>query len=501
MIGVGSPLHVAKGQYFPVLKRQFFVGTPLDDSPRSILQDPSGDLVLSAVSTDSTGMTDGHVFRVKTDGKLVWKISMGGNGNDELTGLVSLPSENIYVCTGSSASFAKEQGLADRRYNTDYWATGIATSGQQKWRAAYGGANSDMSFSACKLNEQLVAMTGTTWSSTGDVKCSPNSLNNMWTIAINPKGLLQSSICFGGRKNEWGKAIAAGLNETIITTGITTSDDLGENETRNNGDVWIRKYKTTGELIWQQILTEHYEDNINAIVSNPYDIVYAVGSSYVKDKEKQFWIIKLDPTGKILFNKKFGDAGVEELTAVANCSDGGIIVTGYSYYRNLTSPYIKGQQDLWVIRLDASGNIIWQQTYGGPHHEKGVAILEYSKGLYYVLGKKENRFQDKKTTQKYDTDAWILCIEELPCAAAQTRFAVNVHTEQVKVGSPVRLVNQTKYGEKYTWQFGDGTESAENQPSKVYSSAGNFLIKLISYNNLNCMDIYVHDKPVIVTGQ
>ncbi|MBF0329138.1 MAG: BACON domain-containing protein [Nitrospirae bacterium] len=78
--------------------------------------------------------------------------------------------------------------------------------------------------------------------------------------------------------------------------------------------------------------------------------------------------------------KTFGGSGREEAYSVEQTSDGGYIVAGY------TDSFGAGNEDVWVMKFDASGNIMWQKTYGGTDSDWANSIKQTSDGGYIVAG-------------------------------------------------------------------------------------------------------------------
>ncbi len=197
----------------------------------------------------------------------------------------------------------------------------------------------------------------------------------------------------------------------------------------------------------------------------------------------------------MLFSKKWGGTGHEHLSNFVITEDGGIIATGYSFYENLENEYIKGQYDLWVIRMDAYGNIIWQKTYGGPGNEKGIDIVEYTPGVFYVLGQKYNTFEKEGDKQE---DFWVLKIEEMSCDEVKPIFSMDIVNDEEKLGVPIKFTNKSNLGERWLWNFGDGTTSQERDVIKSYTKPGFFYVSLTVFVNENCYKVYTYPKYITI---
>ncbi len=91
-------------------------------------------------------------------------------------------------------------------------------------------------------------------------------------------------------------------------------------------------------------------------------------------------VLKINSSGNILWAKTFGGSGDEEANSMCKTSDGGYLVAGY------TNSFGSGSSDIFVLKLDDSGNIVWAKAYGGSDIDVAKVIFETSDGKYIVAG-------------------------------------------------------------------------------------------------------------------
>jgi hypothetical protein len=93
-----------------------------------------------------------------------------------------------------------------------------------------------------------------------------------------------------------------------------------------------------------------------------------------------FWVLKLDKNGSIVWQKTYGGGDWDIGFATEPTSDGGYIVAGS------TESFGAGDEDVWVLKLNAQGGIVWQKTYGGEKADYAWAIRQTKDGGYVVAG-------------------------------------------------------------------------------------------------------------------
>jgi len=92
------------------------------------------------------------------------------------------------------------------------------------------------------------------------------------------------------------------------------------------------------------------------------------------------WLMKLDAAGNILWQRSYGGAGRDEIFKLHLTPDGGSIGIG------LSSSFGAGQHAPLVLKFDANGNVQWQKTYLFSGRDWGVDIIQTSDGGYVIPG-------------------------------------------------------------------------------------------------------------------
>ena len=95
---------------------------------------------------------------------------------------------------------------------------------------------------------------------------------------------------------------------------------------------------------------------------------------------QDFWLVKIDATGNLLWNKTYGGTGNEYAYHVEQTLDGGYVLLGQ------TTSFGVGSTDFWLVKTDGSGNMQWNKTYGGTGSDIGIHVLQTGDEVYALAG-------------------------------------------------------------------------------------------------------------------
>ncbi len=132
----------------------------------------------------------------------------------------------------------------------------------------------------------------------------------------------------------------------------------------NGGVMWAKKYEGEEISLWEA-----------KAIHETADGGYIFGGGL-----NDLFIARLDSIGNIIWSKAIGGSSTDDLSSIQLTRDGGYIVVGD------TQSFGAGFQDIWVLKLNKDGEVIWQKTYGGISTEYGESIIETNDGDYVVSG-------------------------------------------------------------------------------------------------------------------
>jgi hypothetical protein len=212
-----------------------------------------------------------------------------------------------------------------------------------------------------------------------DTSFSPNE--NTWAFSAGESG------------HEYGINLLQASDGGYVVTGYTTSYGAG------NYDLWVLKLDSSGNTQWQKTYGGSDLDFgycINQSTDGGYVVTGSTNSYGAGNYD--IWVLKLDSSGNTQWQKTYGGTDSDYGYCINQTSDGGYAVTGS------TTSYGAGNADLWVIKLDSSGNTQWQKTYGGSSSDFGYCINQSTDGDYVVTG-----FTDSYGAG--NVDLWVLRLD------------------------------------------------------------------------------------------
>jgi hypothetical protein len=146
-------------------------------------------------------------------------------------------------------------------------------------------------------------------------------------------------------------------------------------------DIFLIKTDANGNVQWAKTYggtSYDWDYSVQQTSDGGYIVAgwtWSFGAGY-----DDIFLIKTDTNGNIIWAKTYGGTGYEKAFSVQQTSDGGYIVAGS------TSSFGVGGGDLFLIKTDANGNVIWAKTYGGTYDDLAYSVQQTSDGGYIVAG-------------------------------------------------------------------------------------------------------------------
>ena len=288
-----------------------------------------------------------------------------------------------------------------------------------QWQKSFGGSGQDEMYQGAKKMQTAdggFIFIGWTESTDGDLTVNHGG-RDLWVVRTNSAGGMQWQKTFGGTNTDAGNSIEQTTDGGFIIAGSTQSGDGDVTYNHGNGsaDVWVLKLDQLGNLQWQNTYGGTANDAGYAIHPTP-DGGYIVGATTfsVNDGDvtgfhgyADFWALKIDVTGNLQWQKTLGGSDDDEGISIRLTNDGGFIMTGLSHSTDGDLTGNKGMQDMWLVKLNGAGNLLWQNNFGGSDQDVGTDVQQSIDGGYVVSG--FTRSLDGDVTNLHGNfDYWVI---------------------------------------------------------------------------------------------
>jgi hypothetical protein len=179
----------------------------------------------------------------------------------------------------------------------------------------------------------------------------------------------------GGPSIEAGKSLIQTSDGGYAIAGFTISFGAG------SGDFYVVKLDANGNLQWTKTIGGPAREEGNSLIQTS-DGGYAI-AGYTESfgaGELDVYVFKLDAKGNLQWTKTIGGKKEDAGTSLIQTSDGGYAITGF------TNSFGAGDWDVYVVKLDAQGNLQWTKTIGGPKGDEGYSLIQTADGGYAIAG-------------------------------------------------------------------------------------------------------------------
>ena len=294
-----------------------------------------------------------------------WSKAYGGTNDDEAYALVQT-SDGGYALAGWTRSFGAGA--------IDFWLVKTDASGNMLWNKTYGGTGYDDLYSMVQTSDGGYALAGYTQSF--------GTYGGFWLVKTDASGNIQWNKTYGTTINDWAYALVQTVDGGYALAGI--------------GFANLVKTDASGNMQWNKTYGSGYSESVLQSLIQTGDGGYALagytGSSGVGMDD--FWLVKTDASGNMLWNKTYGGTGDDMARSVIQTGDGGYALVGW------TDSFGAGGDDFWLVKTDASGNMLWNKTYGGDTADEAYSVVQTGDGGYALAG--------STWSSGHDGDFWLV---------------------------------------------------------------------------------------------
>ena len=329
-----------------------------------------------------------------------WQKSFGGSGLEYWNACIQKTTDGGYILAGTGASLDGDvignHALNPALISGDFWVVKLDAAGTIVWQKELGGTEDEFCYSIQQTVDGGYVVAGTSTSNDGDVTGHHLS-EDVWIVKLDAAGTLMWQKSLGGNGYDNSRCIQQTTDGGYIVAGYSNSLNGDLTINHGNNDYWIVKLDATGTLLWQKSFGGSGDDRAYYIQQTSDGGYIVAGSNDSTNGDvtgnhggSDAWIIKLDATGTLMWQKSFGNTGVDAARCILQTTDGGYIFSGYRALTNSETNVNHGGKEAWIVKLDTTGTEEWQKLYGGSGYDEAVYIKQANDGSYILAGDTSN---------------------------------------------------------------------------------------------------------------
>ncbi|MGN6569245.1 MAG: T9SS type A sorting domain-containing protein [Flavipsychrobacter sp.] len=430
-----------------------YYGGSREEEVMSIIQDRDGHFVFGGSSSSSDGDIIGHhggssniysdfwIMKLDDTGKILWEKSYGGRFAEVCNKIIQT-SDGGYIGIGTTSSrdgdaFGNHDTTTVHIGTKDVLVIKTDKDGVVEWEKCYGGTGNENGNDIRQTSDGGYVFTGMAGSVDGDVKgihtiAGGFATPDVWVVKLDATGKLMWQRCLGGTNFDEAYSIRQTSNNNYLLCGNTSSADGDVMQSFGNIDGWVLKLDDTGKIIWQKSMGGSNTDEFVSIVQSA-DGNYVFGGSTASNDSMvsgnhldtagrsnyDMWVVKTDTNGNILWQKLYGGASFDRCYEMQPTKDSGFILNGVStsWDGDVHFNYDGDSglvYDCWVLRLKPDGDTLWERVLGGTVVDVGRSIAQTNDSTYIMSGNTNSKNGDVTGNKANIYAAWVVRLSNKP---------------------------------------------------------------------------------------
>lgn len=384
---------------------QRLLGGSAYDTGKKIVYLPDGTIVMGTQSRSTDGLgEDNHsddvdvvLIKYATQGKIFWKVTLGGSKREELSDILMTP-DGSFLCVGTTESSDGDFPYTQGR--NDIWVAKISPGGTVLWKNSFGGSGADYGWTIFQDTNGDILVGGESSSINGDMQSPHHGGFDAWLARLNRNGDLIMEKHFGGAGNEKLTCIQKSLTGYWL---VCSSDAKGGDVPINYGkkDLWLMNMNLDWDVPYEVVIGGNGNDDIHdSVIDEEGNLVLAgttfSNNGYVSDQHGKGdgWVIKFNPTGTYLWSHAFGGTRHDGFTGITTTRDSGYAVVGMSLSVNGNLPDNEGYYDGWFMKLASNGTPVWSRNIGYKAKDALADIVELPSGGFLAIGHVQEKLEE-----------------------------------------------------------------------------------------------------------
>jgi hypothetical protein len=326
------------------------------DSFRDVHELANGDFIAIGYTDNlNSNDTDALVMRFNSNGDQLWKYTFNSTSNNEDGFYRGLPTSDggFILCGFSISNSGQDNALFIK----------LSSSGNLQWMQDWGGSGYERA-------KDIIEIPGEKFIAVGYTSSSPAQSFDMFILKLDDNGNILWDEVHGDTTYEEANTVK------LLDDGGFLIGGLGDN------DYNIIRTDSDGDEIWSEHLGTSGIDVIKSLViaHGGNGFMLAGTTTGAGAGAEDAYLVKTDTNGVVQWSKFYGGPLNDGFQKINKTADGGYVGSGTTR----TGPW--PDPNVWIFKIDASGNMLWQKYYGGDEHDHGYSASETSDGGFIVSG-------------------------------------------------------------------------------------------------------------------
>lgn len=345
-------------------------------------------------------------------------VTIGGTNNEKAQSVITT-ADGGYAVLGHTQSMDGDI-VGKTNDSFDYWLLKYNSQGDLEWMKTYGGLDDDRGNGLVQTSDGGYAILGYSRSSDGDVSENAGG-RDFWVLKVDASGTIQWQKSHGFVGSDNGIQIINTSDNGLLLLGVldvTSSGGAGTDRAVQHagGDYWAIKLDANGNKLWRKYYGGNLADTPNDVIQTAdggYILIGTADSTDVDITDNKgtydIWVVKISATGDIVWQKNYGGAEIDSGYAIIATSDGNYLLIGDTRSSDQNVSDNNGAADVWIVKINSEGTLLWEKTIGGTSFDVGRAIYQAQEGGFFIAGSSRSLDGDI-TTNQGQNDALIMKI-------------------------------------------------------------------------------------------
>jgi hypothetical protein len=367
----------------------------------------TGPADFGSTNFERSSMLDIFLAKYDAAGQLLWVRSAGGPGDDDARGVATHADGSSYLTGNFTGPASFSQFRLDNLGGADIFLAKYDSAGNALWAKQAGGSGDNQGRSVAVDRLGNVSMTGY-FSGSGKFDSTnivSRGLIDVFLAKYDPGGNLLWVRSAGGTNADEAFAVTIdGAGNNFVTGTFNESAQFGDTTLVSFGasDVFVAKYDPDGALRWVRQgggaekfaadtgfgIAADFEGNV--VVTGSFMSAASFGDVKLSHAGGgDIFVVKYSGNGSVLWAQRFGGPGPDQGHTVCVDANGDIYVTGFFVGTVAFGPTVlnsPGHAEVFVIKLDAGGTLLWALQPGGTAYKSGTGLAVDSEGVSFVTG-------------------------------------------------------------------------------------------------------------------